>query len=199
MGFNTKFLLSLVLLVVVPLVADAFAVWNVGNSAGWSVGDSLRFIYDPNTTDVKEVTSSDFKSCDATFAVDTFNTGNDTIPLTEVGDRFFISSNRRDCKHGQRVHIIVSNSSLVIIGPNHDNNGYVNIPKPQSTSTGGEAMTPTMSPTSTEAGGEAKTMSPSATTIVPPKSPTSSASEFSRNIGFVGVVALLVPLLGFVY
>ncbi|MCL7036583.1 hypothetical protein MKW94_019140 [Papaver nudicaule] len=227
MAFNTKFLLFFVLLVAVPLMSDAFAVWNVGGSAGWSgkrryiyagwakrrtfiVGDSLRFVYDPNTTDVKEVTSSDYNSCESEFALDTFNTGNDTISLTDVGDRYFIASNRVACHHGQRVHVKVSDPSLVVIGPNHDDNGYVNIPKPQSPSAGGPTTAPTMSPTTaptmspttTEAGGEAKAMSPSSITVSPPapKAPkASSAPKSSSSIRLVGVAALLVPLLGFVY
>ncbi|KAI3903673.1 hypothetical protein MKW98_032327 [Papaver atlanticum] len=99
MGFNRKFLFSIVLLVVaVPLMGNAF-VWNVGDAAGWSgqaqfdydnwagrrtflVGDdSLRLVYDPNTTNVMEVSYCDFKSCNPSSPLATYNTGNDTVPI----------------------------------------------------------------------------------------------------------------------
>ncbi|KAI3928778.1 hypothetical protein MKW98_024379 [Papaver atlanticum] len=96
MAFKTNILLSLVLVFAVPLMVNAF-VWNVGDAAGWSsqtpydytywsmgisflVGDdSLRFVYDRNTTNVLEVTSADYISCNATSPLAAYNTGNDTI------------------------------------------------------------------------------------------------------------------------
>ncbi|KAI3886422.1 hypothetical protein MKX03_036709 [Papaver bracteatum] len=103
----------------VPLMVNGF-VWNVGDAAGWSpkthlnytrwarpsfvVGDSLRFVYDPNITDVLEVSYCDFKSCNPTSPLATYRTGNDTIPLTK------------------EAHY-----------PTYGANGYVNVPKFEDT------------------------------------------------------------------
>ncbi|KAI3967403.1 hypothetical protein MKW92_013066 [Papaver armeniacum] len=187
MGLNTKFLFSLLLLVVaVPLMGNAF-VWNVGDDAGWSgqaqynytrwamipaflVGDdSLRFIYDPYTTNVMEVTYCDFKSCNPTSPLATYNTGDDTVPVTKL-HQYFISGNPVDCNNGLKLDIPAFNSSLVRFwrsGPTYGPDGYINVPKFEDTptegantaedmscasdsSTGGAAAsTPAMSPTST--------------------------------------------------
>ncbi|RZC44215.1 hypothetical protein C5167_037164 [Papaver somniferum] len=130
MGFNSKFLFSLVVLVVaVPLMGNAF-VWNVGDDAGWSgqaqfnytrwamipaflVGDdSLRFVYDPSTTNVMEVTYCDFKSCNPTSPLATYNTGDNTVPVTKL-HQYFISGNPVDCNNGLKLDIPAFNSSLV--------------------------------------------------------------------------------------
>ncbi|KAI3868833.1 hypothetical protein MKX03_003712 [Papaver bracteatum] len=84
MGFNSKFLFSLA--IAVPLMVNA-VVWKVGDAAG-----CLRFVYDPNITNVLEVTYCDFKSC------------NPTSPL------YFISSNSVDCRNGLKVDILAYDS-----------------------------------------------------------------------------------------
>ncbi|XP_026451604.1 mavicyanin-like [Papaver somniferum] len=166
-------------------------VWNVGDAAGWSpesqlnytkwarpsflVGDdSLRFVYDPNTTNVMEVTYCDFKSCNPTSPLASYNTGNDTVPITKEGHQYFISGNRVDCNNGLKLDIQATNSSVVrfwrLGGPTYDANGYGKIPEFEDAPTGGAnatedtscdsdsstgeaaASTPAMSPTSTEAG-----------------------------------------------
>ncbi|KAI3972031.1 hypothetical protein MKW92_040189 [Papaver armeniacum] len=133
----------------VPLMVNGF-VWNVGDAAGWSpqlnysqwarpsflVGDSLRFVYDPNITDVLEVSYCDFKSCNPTSPLATYNSGNDTIPLTKEAHQYFISRNPVDCSNGMKLDIPVSNSSYVRFwrsGPNYGANGYVNVPKFEDT------------------------------------------------------------------
>ncbi|KAI3903698.1 hypothetical protein MKW98_032352 [Papaver atlanticum] len=174
MGLNTKFLFSLLLLVVaVPLMGNAF-VWNVGDDAGWSgqsqfnytgwalvptflVGDdSLRFVYDPNITNVLEVTYCDFKSLGT------------TVPITKAGHQYFISGNPVDCRNGLKVDILSYDSPYLrfwrLGGPPVDANGYGKIPDFEDTPTEGAnttedmscdsdsstaAWTPAMSPTST--------------------------------------------------
>ncbi|XP_026439300.1 mavicyanin-like [Papaver somniferum] len=148
MAFKTNFLLPLVLMFAVPLMVNAF-VWNVGDAAGWSgqaqydyhywalgpaflVGDdSLRFVYDRNTTNVLEVTSADYISCNATSPLAAYNTGNDTIPITKKGYQYFISGNSVDCNNGLKVDIWASNSSYVRFwrsGPAFGPDGYINVP-----------------------------------------------------------------------
>ncbi|XP_026397930.1 mavicyanin-like [Papaver somniferum] len=148
MGFNSKFLFSLIVLaVVVPLMGNAF-VWNVGDDAGWSgqaqydyhywalgtmflVGDdSLRFVYDPNATNVMEVSYCDFKSCNPSSPLATYNTGNDTLPITKL-HQYFISGNPVDCNNGLKVDITAYNTSYYRFwrsGPEYGPDGYVNVP-----------------------------------------------------------------------
>ncbi|KAI3903659.1 hypothetical protein MKW98_032313 [Papaver atlanticum] len=153
MGVNKKFLFFLVLLVnAAPLMVNVF-VWNVGDDAGWSgqdahanynytrwtmipvslVGDDgLRFVYDPNTTNnVLEVAFTDYRSCEATSPLVTYNTGNDTIPITKL-HQYFISGNHVYCNNGLKVDIPAYNSSLVkfwsLSGPTYDPDGYAKIP-----------------------------------------------------------------------
>ncbi|KAI3886411.1 hypothetical protein MKX03_036698 [Papaver bracteatum] len=185
MGINNKLLFSIVLLVVsVPLMGNAF-VWNVGDDVGWSgqsqfnytrwamipaflVGDdSLRFVYDPYTTNVLKVTYCEFKSCNPTSPLATYNTVT-TTPV--ISNKYFISGNPVDCNNGLKVNIPAFNSSLVRFwrsGPTYGPDGYVNVPKFEDTPTEGAntaedmscasdsstgaaaASTPAMSPTST--------------------------------------------------
>ncbi|KAI3867936.1 hypothetical protein MKW98_011861 [Papaver atlanticum] len=124
-------------------------VWNVGDAAGWSsqtpydytywsmgisflVGDdSLRFIYDRNTTNVLEVTSTNYLSCDTTSPLAAYNTRNETVPITKEGYQYFISGNPIDCNNGLKVGIWASNSSYVRFwrsGPAYGPDGYINVP-----------------------------------------------------------------------
>ncbi|KAI3854562.1 hypothetical protein MKW92_051589 [Papaver armeniacum] len=130
-------------------MVNAF-VWNVGDDAGWSsqtppydytywsmgisflVGDdSLRFVYDRNTTNVLEVTSADYISCNATSPLAAYNTGNDTIPIAKEGYQYYISGNPVDCSNGLKVGVWASNSSYVRfwrLGPAYGPDGYINVP-----------------------------------------------------------------------
>ncbi|RZC66094.1 hypothetical protein C5167_009778 [Papaver somniferum] len=213
MGVNSKLLFSFVLLAVaVPLMGNA-VVWNVGDAAGWSgqaefdyahwaarpaflVGDdSLRFVYDPSITNVLEVSYCDFKSCDATSPLATYNTGDDTVPITKDGHQYFISANSVDCRNGLKVDILAYDSPYLRYWRSDDGpNGYIAIPdmEPREDQTvtcestkGTAASTPTTSPTS-------------ATSALAP--PTSSASKFSsRSLFLVLDAALVVFVLGFAY
>ncbi|XP_026399737.1 blue copper protein-like [Papaver somniferum] len=184
-------------------MVDGF-VWNVGDDAGWSpqthlnytrwarpsflVGDSLRFVYDPNVTDVLEVSYCDFKSCNPTSPLATYNTGNDTIPLTKEAHQYFISSNPVDCNNGMKLDIPVSNSSYVRFwrsGPTYGANGYVNVPKFEDAPTEAANTAEDMScdsTSSTENGVEVEANSNSSTvaaTSIPtmPSNPTFSAGN----------------------
>ncbi|KAI3903643.1 hypothetical protein MKW98_032297 [Papaver atlanticum] len=175
----------------VPLMVNGF-VWNVGDAADWSpkthlnytrwarpsflVGDSLRFVYDPNITDVLEVSYCDFKSCNPTSPLATYKTGNDTIPLTKEAHQYFISSNPVDCNNGMKLDIPVSNSSYVRFwrsGPTYGANGYVNVPKFEDTPAKGANTAEDMSCDST--------------------SPTENGVEVEANSNSSTVAATSVP------
>ncbi|KAI3841475.1 hypothetical protein MKX03_021124 [Papaver bracteatum] len=190
MGFNnSKLLLSLVLLAVVaPLMVNGY-FWKVGNSAGWSgqsqvnytdwaslpaflVGDdALEFVYNPNITNVLEVTYCDFESCDATSPLATYNTGFDEVPITKVGHQYFISGNPVDCRNGLKVDIMATNSEYIrdfrtdpqafrlgyFVVPGfgwlYDEGADINAATSCDSTGGAPASTPTMSPTSSPGAG----------------------------------------------
>ncbi|KAI3936216.1 hypothetical protein MKW92_043568 [Papaver armeniacum] len=130
MGVNTNFLLSLVLILAIPLMVNAVA-WNVGGAAGWSrqaaqfqfnyplwannrlflLNDTLSFFYDPNTSNVLEVSLDDYRLCNSKSPLAIYTAGNDSIPLTEPGHRYFISGNSVDCHNCLKVDIQVYNMS----------------------------------------------------------------------------------------
>ncbi|KAI3875346.1 hypothetical protein MKX03_027440 [Papaver bracteatum] len=98
------------------------------------VGDDiLRFVYDPNITNVLEVTYCDFKSC------------NPTSPPTT----YFISGNSVDCRNGLKVDILAYDSPYLrfwrLGGPPVDANGYGKIPDFEDTPTEGANTTEDMS------------------------------------------------------
>ncbi|KAI3881658.1 hypothetical protein MKW92_020863 [Papaver armeniacum] len=213
MGFNSKFLFSLVLLVIaVPLMGNA-VVWNVGDDAGWSgqsqfnytdwelvptflVGDdSLRFIYNPDITNVVEVTYCAFKSCDATSPLATYNTGDDTVPITKDGHQYFISGNPVDCRNGLKVDILAYDSPYLRYwrsNPPYGPDGYVNVPEFEDTPTEAPDTTQDISCDSDSSTGGAAASSP---TMSPTSSPTSSASKFCSNSRLLVLAAALVFLL----
>ncbi|KAI3872600.1 hypothetical protein MKW92_043145 [Papaver armeniacum] len=183
-------LLSLVLLAVAaPLMVNGY-FWKVGNSAGWSgqsqvnytdwaslpaflVGDdALEFVYNPNITNVMEVTYCDFESCDATSPLATYNTGFDEVPIKKVGHQYFISGNPVDCRNGLKVDIMATNSEYIRdfrtdpqafrlgyfivpgMGWPYDEGADINGATSCDSDSWAPASTPTMSPTSsTEAAG----------------------------------------------
>ncbi|MCL7044634.1 hypothetical protein MKW94_014664 [Papaver nudicaule] len=128
MGFNTNFLLScLLIMLTVPSMVNSFT-FNVGDAAGWSVesgvnytnwamrpfffiADRLHFVYDPKITNVLEVTSPDYESCNPSSPLATYNTGNDMIPLTKVGHQYFISGNQVDCNKRLKFGVEVYNDT----------------------------------------------------------------------------------------
>ncbi|MCL7044274.1 hypothetical protein MKW94_002187 [Papaver nudicaule] len=133
MGFISLLMLSLLMMAFPLMVNSPSLVFNVGEAAGWSaqsgvnytwwqfgpiflVRDGIRFVYNPNTTNVVEVTSPDYESCNPTSPLATYSTGNDTILLPEIGHRYFISGNPVECNmidgYGLKVDIKVQNSSM---------------------------------------------------------------------------------------
>ncbi|KAL3849871.1 hypothetical protein ACJIZ3_011753 [Penstemon smallii] len=103
------------------------AVYKVGDSAGWSiignvdynkwassknfrVGDILLFEYDPLYHNVRQVSRSDFHSCDSTSPIATYSTGNDSITIRSPGHYYYICSFLGHCQAGQKVDVRVTKS-----------------------------------------------------------------------------------------
>ncbi|XP_010545090.1 PREDICTED: mavicyanin-like [Tarenaya hassleriana] len=119
--------------VAVAMVAAASVVEGkeerVGGSSGWTilgnvdyskwasshtfyVGDSLLFVYNSQFHNVKQVSRRDFHSCNASSAIATYTSGSDTVPLKRPGHYYFLCGFPGHCQAGQKVHVIVTSSSL---------------------------------------------------------------------------------------
>ncbi|KAK9282527.1 hypothetical protein L1049_005447 [Liquidambar formosana] len=100
------------------------AVYKVGDSVGWTtegpvdykkwassktfrVGDILIFEYNPEYHNVKQVKHPDFHSCNATYPVATYTSGNDSITIKRHGHYFFLCSFSNHCQEGMKIDIRV--------------------------------------------------------------------------------------------
>ncbi|KAL8520401.1 hypothetical protein ACS0TY_011068 [Phlomoides rotata] len=88
--------------------------WNIGvNFTSWAheydfrVGDSLMFMYTPNTHNVIKVNASEFKTCTYS-STNIFTSGRDIIPLALPGKKWYISGVGGDCAAGMKLVITVS-------------------------------------------------------------------------------------------
>ncbi|KAJ0970680.1 hypothetical protein J5N97_018639 [Dioscorea zingiberensis] len=111
----------LLLLAAVP----AFAVnYIVGDSQGWStnvnydnwasgktfnVGDTLEFQYSPLHS-VAEVKESDYSSCSASNAIQSYTDMDTKISLTAPGNRYFVCGTAGHCSQGMKLSVTVAGS-----------------------------------------------------------------------------------------
>ncbi|XP_022922162.1 cucumber peeling cupredoxin-like [Cucurbita moschata] len=119
-------LLFFFLVVPIFLVREVSAITNhtVGDQSGWTtgvdysswaagktffVGDFLVFRYKKGVHNVLDVDVSTFSKCAKPKDQRPLNTGNDFVPLTLPGFKWFISTIGHDCKSGQKLIISVEN------------------------------------------------------------------------------------------
>ncbi|KAL8541886.1 hypothetical protein ACS0TY_002943 [Phlomoides rotata] len=121
MALKALLMTMIVATAVAPALATDYMVgdnpgWNTGvNYTSWAhkydfrVGDSLMFMYAPNTHNVINVNASEFITCtydNVTSKI--YTSGSDIIPLAEPGMKWYISGFGRDCAAGMKLLIIVS-------------------------------------------------------------------------------------------
>ncbi|KAB5569158.1 hypothetical protein DKX38_002951 [Salix brachista] len=109
------------------------AVYQVGDSAGWTsmgqvdyqdwaasknfhVGDTLVFNYNNQFHNVKQVAHPGFESCNATSPIATYTNGSDTVALEKLGHFYFICGYPGHCQAGQKIDILVAPATSK---PNH--------------------------------------------------------------------------------
>ncbi|KAJ6729785.1 MAVICYANIN-LIKE [Salix viminalis] len=109
------------------------AVYQVGDSAGWTsmgqvdyqdwaanknfhVGDTLVFNYNNQFHNVKQVAHPGFESCNATSPIATYTNGSDTVALEKLGHFYFICGYPGHCQAGQKIEILVAPATSK---PNH--------------------------------------------------------------------------------
>ncbi|XP_031257518.1 stellacyanin-like [Pistacia vera] len=103
------------------------AVYMVGDSAGWMlpilgivdynkwtsnktfhVGDIIIFNYNSLFHNVREVTHQNFKNCNATSPIVSYDSGFDAITLKTLGHWYFICGVAGHCQMGMKVDIKVT-------------------------------------------------------------------------------------------
>ncbi|CAO2189869.1 unnamed protein product [Urochloa humidicola] len=125
---STRALLIVAMAVAALLGAAHGASYTVGAPAGsWDLrtnytrwasgvvfraGDQLVFKYSRAAHNVLEVSRADYDSCSASSALNTFTTGDDTVPLTAGGvTRFFICGVPGHCDAGMKLAVRVEAAS----------------------------------------------------------------------------------------
>uniref|UniRef100_A0A0D3GW65 Phytocyanin domain-containing protein n=1 Tax=Oryza barthii TaxID=65489 RepID=A0A0D3GW65_9ORYZ len=77
------------------------------SNINFRAGDQIVFKYSPAAHDVLEVNKADYDSCSSSSPIATFNSGDDTIPLTAAGTRYFICGFNGHCTGGMKVAVKV--------------------------------------------------------------------------------------------
>ncbi|KAJ6938800.1 mavicyanin-like [Populus alba x Populus x berolinensis] len=125
MGGMKKTLAISYLMMALCGVSMASTVYQVGDSTGWTsmggvdyqdwaadksfhAGDTLVFSYNMQFHNVKQVTSQDFETCNATSPTATYTSGSDAINLERLGHVYFICGFPGHYQAGQKIDISVS-------------------------------------------------------------------------------------------
>lgn len=131
------------------------------------------FEYNKDYHNVMLVTKKDYKSCNATKPIATYNSGNDSITITRAGHNFFMCGVPGHCAAGQKVDIRVAKTAKAASSPH-------SAPVPSTGSS---------SPSSgTDTGDETGT---GTTTVAPSPKPSSGSRFVSTYLG-LGVSALAI-------
>ncbi|KAG5563999.1 hypothetical protein RHGRI_000242 [Rhododendron griersonianum] len=89
----------------VPPSPDDLNKWS--GEIRFLIGDTLVLKYDPKTDSVLQVTEEDYKICNMSNPIKSYNDGNTKIPLDRSGPFYFISGTEGNCKKGQKVVVTV--------------------------------------------------------------------------------------------
>ncbi|KAI4363624.1 hypothetical protein MLD38_019817 [Melastoma candidum] len=126
------FTLSLAFLIFFSLAPYSDATtYMVGDTSGWDistdldtwpqgktfhVGDVLVFQYSSSDS-VEELSKEYYDNCTTTRALETFSSGNTSIPLTRPGPWYFSSGNRLYCLGGMKLQLNVEEDNGWAAGP----------------------------------------------------------------------------------
>ncbi|KAI3444028.1 hypothetical protein Pfo_000693 [Paulownia fortunei] len=99
----------------VPSSPDEFNKWAERNR--FVIGDSIVLKYDGKTDSVLEVNEEDYKTCNKSNPIKSYNDGNTRIALDKSGPFFFISGAEGHCEKGQKLEIKV-------LSANHGSHGH---------------------------------------------------------------------------
>ncbi|XWS19114.1 hypothetical protein CRYUN_Cryun32bG0103800 [Craigia yunnanensis] len=135
MGLAKRAVLFLMIIMVGICGLSMAAVYNVGDSAGWTVlgggldyqdwaatkkffvGDILVFEYNNQFHNVTQVNVQDFKSCNPESLIIGYGKGSDAITLASSGEYYFLCGHPGHCQAGQKLHITVNSAVSPPIPP----------------------------------------------------------------------------------
>uniref|UniRef100_A0A0A9E5U1 Phytocyanin domain-containing protein n=1 Tax=Arundo donax TaxID=35708 RepID=A0A0A9E5U1_ARUDO len=80
-------------------------------------GDKITFTYSAELHDVVEVSKAGYDACSSANNVSAFRTGNDVVPLTAVGTRYFLCGLTGHCGSGMKIRIDVVAAGSSPISP----------------------------------------------------------------------------------
>ncbi|KAK1627492.1 hypothetical protein QYE76_001807 [Lolium multiflorum] len=122
-------------------------------------GDQLLFRYARAAHNVVEVSKADYDACSASSPIASFQTGNDIVPLTTAGSRYFICGVPGHCDAGMKVRIDIEEATpggaLSPMSPRAGSASPAVAPMPSveiTPSTSGQAMPPSNSAVSAGVG-----------------------------------------------
>ncbi|KAJ7298755.1 hypothetical protein O6H91_Y438800 [Diphasiastrum complanatum] len=116
--------ISVVLLAIVHCAMAA--TYTVGGTAGWNlnvdyktwaapitfkVGDTLLFKYSAEAHSVFQVSQANYKTCTISNFIKSYQTGSDSITLTDATTQYFICGTPNHCSSGMAVTVAVSGGS----------------------------------------------------------------------------------------
>ncbi|XP_022724858.1 mavicyanin-like [Durio zibethinus] len=128
MGLAKRAVLFSIMIMVGICGLSMAAVYNVGDSAGWTilgggldyqdwaatkkffVGDILVFEYNNQYHDVTQVNVEDFKSCNPESPITRYGNGTDAVTLASPGEYYFLCGFPGHCQAGQKLHITVNSA-----------------------------------------------------------------------------------------
>ncbi|XP_047050793.1 mavicyanin-like [Lolium rigidum] len=122
-------------------------------------GDQMLFRYSRAAHNVVEVSKADYDACSASSPIASFQTGNDIVPLTAAGSRYFICGVPGHCDAGMKVRIDIEEATpggaLSPVSPRAGSAAPAVAPMPSveiTPSTSGQAMPPSSSAVSVGTG-----------------------------------------------
>jgi plastocyanin len=127
------------------------------SSIKFLAGDQVLFRYSRAAHNVVEVSKADYDACSASSPIASFQTGNDIVPLTAAGSRYFICGVPGHCDVGMKVRIDVeeatpSGSTGAPVSPRGAAPSMAPMPSATTPSTSGQAMPPSSSAMSARVG-----------------------------------------------
>ncbi|EMS56683.1 Blue copper protein [Triticum urartu] len=78
----------------------------------FTTGGELKFQYSAAVHSMVEVSKTGYDSCNGSNPIATFPTGNDVVPLANVGTRYFICGVSGHCDAGMKVEVNVKSKGV---------------------------------------------------------------------------------------
>ncbi|CAM0949496.1 unnamed protein product [Alopecurus aequalis] len=122
-------------------------------------GDEVLFRYSRAVHNVVEVNKADYDACSASSPIASFQAGNDIVPLTAAGSRYFICGVPGHCDNGMKVRINIEEATPIgstgapsPVSPRGAAPSVAPMPSAKTPSTSSQAMPPSSSGMSSAVG-----------------------------------------------